>query len=114
MLDTEEFAKFPQPRSAYQQGKPLLVMHDRGVQRQGAAVEEVVRETNGRLLRKAQPAYAPDLNPQERIRKWWRRVVPHHHESATLSQQVEAMREFCRYLAGVKKQVRRCCGFKAP
>jgi hypothetical protein len=52
-LDTEEFAKFPQPRSAYQRGKRLLVMHDRGVQRQGAGVEEVVRGTNGHSCARA-------------------------------------------------------------
>ena len=99
---------------AYHPGKQLLISHDRGAQRQGAAVEEVVREASGRLLRKAQPAYSPELNPHERIWKWLRRVVTHHHWVVTLHEQIDAIRKFFRYLAGVKDQVRRLCGIKTP
>jgi hypothetical protein len=63
---------------------------------------------------KAQPAYSPELNPQERVWKWLRRVVTHNHWFATLTEQIEAIRNFFRYLAGVKEQVRQLCGFKTP
>jgi transposase len=99
---------------ADQPGKRLLIIHDRGAQHNGAAVEEVVREASGRLILKAQPAYSPALNPPERIWKWWRRVVTHHHWFATLHEPTEAIRNFFRYLAGVKTQVHRLCGFKTP
>jgi hypothetical protein len=59
-----------------------------------------------------QPAYSPELNPQERIWKWLRRVVTHTHWCATLREQIEAIRNFFRYLAGVKNQVVQLCGFK--
>jgi transposase len=91
-----------------------LILHDRGAQHKGAAVEEVVREASGRLMLKAQPAYAPELNPQERIWKWLRRVVTHHHGCATLHEPIGAIRHVFRYLAGVKDQVRQLCGFKTP
>jgi transposase len=87
------------------------VIHDRGAQHKGAPVEAVVREANGRLVLKAQPAYSPELNPQERIWKWLRRVVTHNHWFTTLTAQIEAIRNFFRYLAGVKEQVRHLCGF---
>jgi hypothetical protein len=91
-----------------------LVIHDRGEQHKGAPVDAVVREAQGRLVLKAQPAYSPELNPQERLWKCLRRVVTHNHWYATLKEQIEAIRNFFRYLAGVKKHVRRCCGFKTP
>ena len=72
-----------------------------------------MEESKGRLVLKAQPAYAPELNPQERIWKWLRRVVTYHHGFATLSDQIDAIRNFFRYLAGVKDQVRRVCWIKA-
>jgi DDE superfamily endonuclease/Winged helix-turn helix len=95
-------------------GKRLLVSHDRGEPPKGAPVDAVVREAPGRLVRKAQPAYAPELNPQERIWKWWRRVVTHNHGFATLAEPLEALRNCFRYLAGVKDQVRHLGGFKTP
>jgi transposase len=113
-LAKEELAKFLQQLVAYDPGKRLLVIHDRGAHHQGAAIEEVVREAGGQLVLKAQPAYAPELNPQERIWKWLRRVVTHNHWFATLQEQIEAIRNFFRYLAGVKDQVRRLCGLKTP
>lgn len=113
-LGQAEFAQFLRQLLAYQPGKPLLIIHDRGAQHKGAAVEEVVREASGRLMLKAQPAYSPELNPQERIWKWLRRVVTHHHWLATLHAQIGAIRNFFRYLAGVKDQVRRLGGFKTP
>ncbi len=77
-LGKGEFAQFLAHLLVYHPGKQLLVIHDRGAQHKGAAVEEVVREASGRLMLKAQPAYSPELNPQERIWKWWRRVVTHN------------------------------------
>jgi hypothetical protein len=62
----------------------------------------------------AQPAYTPELNPQERIWKWLRRAVTHNHWFETLNAQSEEIRHFFRYLAGVKDQVRQLCGFKTP
>jgi transposase len=91
-----------------------LIIPDRGAQHKGPAVEEVVREASGRLLLKAQPAYSPELNPQERLWTWWRRVVTHHHGFATPQEQIDAIRHFFRYLAGVKDQVRQLCGFHIP
>jgi DDE superfamily endonuclease/Winged helix-turn helix len=113
-LGQAEFAQFLRHLLAYHPGKRLLIIHDRGAQHRGAAVEEVVREAGGRLMLKAQPAYSPELNPQERIWKWLRRVVTHHHWFATPHEQIAAIRNFFRYLAGVKDQVRRLCGFKTP
>jgi transposase len=113
-LGKAEFAKFLQHPMAYYPGKRLLVVHDRGAHHQGAAIEEVVREAGGRLVLKPQPAYSPELNPQERLWKWWRRVVTHNHWFATLREQIDAIRNFFRYLAGVKDQVRRLCGLKTP
>ena len=66
----------------------------------------------GRLMLKPQPAYSPELNPQARMWKWLRRVVTHKHWCPTLHEHVDAIRNFFRYLAGVKVQVRRLCGFK--
>jgi transposase len=113
-LGKGEFARFLQHLMADYPGKRLLVMHDRGEQHKGAPVDAVVREAQGRLVLKAQPAYSPELNPQERIWKWLRRVVTHNHWFATLTEQSEAIRNFFRYLAGVKDQVRHLCGFKTP
>jgi transposase len=113
-LGKVEFAKFLQHLMAYDPGKRLLVIHDRGAHHQGAAVEEGVREARGRLVRKPQPAYSPELNPQERLWKWLRRVVTHNHWFATLREPIEAIRHFFRYLAGVKDQVRRLCGLTTP
>jgi transposase len=113
-LGKGEFAQFLEHLLVYHPGKRLLVIHDRGEQHKGAPVEAVVREANGRLVLKAQPAYSPELNPQERIWKWWRRVVTHNYWFATLKDQIEAIRNFFRDLAGIKEQVRRLCGFKTP
>jgi transposase len=95
-------------------GKRLLLIHDRGAQHKGACVAEVVRHARGQLVLKAQPAHSPELNPQEHIWKWLRRIVTHNHWFATLYEQIDAIRNFFRYLAGVKDQVRRLCGFKTP
>ena len=90
------------------------MIHDRGEPHQGAPVEAIGREAPGRLVRKAQPAYAPELNPQERIWKWWRRVVTHNHWLTTLTAHIESLRHFFRDLAGVRAQVRHLCGFQTP
>jgi transposase len=109
-----ECAQFLRHLLADHPGTQRLSIHDRGAQQKGAAVEEVVREASGRLMLKAQPAYSPELNPPERIWKWLRRVVTHQHWVVTLHEQIDAIRNFLRYLAGVKDQVRRLCGFKTP
>jgi transposase len=114
MLGQEEFAQFLQHLLAHHPGKRLVVIHDRGAQHKGTGIEAVVRDAAGRLILKPQPAYSPELNSQERIWKWLRRVVTHHHWFATLREQIEAIRSFFRYLAGVKDQVRRVCGLKTP
>jgi transposase len=113
-LGKEEFAQFLRHLLVYHPSKRLLVIHDRGEQHKGAPVDAVVREAEGRLVLKAQPAYSPELNPQERIWKWLRRVVTHNHWFATLTEQIDAIRNFFRYLAGVKDQVRQLCGLKTP
>jgi transposase len=113
-LGKGEFAQFLLHLLAYHPGKRLLVIHDRGEQHKGAPVDAIVREDKGRLALKAQPAYSPELNPQERIWKWLRRVVTHNQSFATLKEQIEAIRNFFHYLAGVKDQVRQLCGFKTP
>ncbi len=113
-LGQEEFAQFLRHLLVHHPGKWLLVIHDRGAQHKGAAVEGIIREAHGQLMLKPQPAYSPELNPQERIWTWLRRVVTHHHWFATLREQVDAIRHFFRYLAGVKEQVQRLCGLKTP
>jgi transposase len=113
-LSQREFAPFLQHLLVYHPGKQLLVIHDRGEQHKGAPVDAGIREAKGRLSLKAQPAYSPELNPQERIWKWLRRVVTHNHWFVTLQEQIEAIRNFFRYLAGGKVQVRQLCGFKTP
>jgi transposase len=113
-LGRTEFAQFLQHLSTYYPGQRLLVIHDRAGQHKGAPIDTMVREAGGRLMLTPQPAYSPELHPQERIWKRWRRVVTHHHGCATLTEQVEAIRNFFRYLAGVKDQVRHLCGLKTP
>jgi hypothetical protein len=113
-LGQGEFAQFLEHLLAYHPGKRLLVILDRGAQHKGAPVEAIVRDAKGWLVLQAQPAYSPELNPQERIWKWLRRVVTHNHWFETLNEQIEAIRNFFRYLAGVKDQVRQLCGFKTP
>jgi transposase len=85
----------------------LLVIHDRGEQHKGAPIEAIIREAGDRLLLKPQPAYSPELHPQERIWTWLRRVVTHHHWFASLREHIEAVRNFFPSLAGVKDQVQR-------
>jgi hypothetical protein len=55
-LSQAEFARFLRHLMTYHPEKRLLVIHDRGAQHKGAAVEDVVREAQGRLMLKAQPA----------------------------------------------------------
>jgi DDE superfamily endonuclease len=93
-LGQAEFAQFLQHLVVYYPGKRLLVIHDRGAQHKGADIEEVVHEAAGRLVLKPQPAYSPELNPQERIWKWLRHLVTHNHWFATLREQIEAIRNF--------------------
>jgi transposase len=113
-LGQEEVAPFLPHLLAYHPGKRRLIIHDRGAQHKGTGIAEVVREAAGRLILKPQPAYSPELNPQERIWKWLRRVVTHNHWLATLREHIDAIRHFFRYLAGVTAQVRQFCGFKNP
>src|SRR5918998_1687956 len=113
-LSQAEFAQFLRHLLVYHPGKRLLIIHDRGPQPKGAVIEDAVREAQGRLTLKAQPAYSPELNPQERIWKWLRRVVTHNHWFVTRKEQIEAIRHFFRYLAGGKVQVRQLCGFTTP
>jgi Winged helix-turn helix/DDE superfamily endonuclease len=114
VLGKGEFAPCLRHLLIYYPRKRLLVIHDRGEQHKGAPREAVIREAGGRLMLKPQPADSPEWNPQERLWKWRRRVVTHHHWCATLPAQMEALRNCFRYLAGVKDQVRRLCGLKTP
>jgi hypothetical protein len=95
-------------------GQRLRVIHDRGEPQTGPPVAVVVQEAHGRLMRKAQPADSPERNPHERLWQWLRRVGTHHHGFATLGEQMDALRNFFRYLAGVKDHVRRFCGVNTP
>jgi len=63
---------------------------------------------------KPQPAYSPELNPEERIWKWMRRVVPHNHWFETLQGEIRALHDFFCHLAGRKEQVRQLCAIKTP
>src|SRR5919108_1994574 len=105
-LGPEELAQCLRHVLGYDPGKRLWVIHDRGAPHQGTGIAAVAREATGRLILKPQPAYSPALNPQERLWQWWRRVVTHHHRCATLREPTDAIRHFCRYLAGVKDQAR--------
>jgi hypothetical protein len=73
-----------------------------------------VTQGAGRLMFKPQPASSPGLNPQGRIWKALRRVVPPEQWFATLGEPIEAVRNFFRYLVGVKDEVQRLCGLKRP
>ncbi len=85
-------AQFLQRLLVYYPRKRLLVAHDWGEQHKGAPVEVVIQEADGRLLLKPQPAYSPELNPQERIWKWLSCAVAHNCWSASLRGQIEAIR----------------------
>lgn len=61
-----------------------------------------------------QPAYSPELNPQERIWKWLRRIVTHNHWFTTLQEEIQAIWNFFCYLAGRKVEIRRLCAIKTP
>ena len=71
-------------------------------------------EAAGRLVLKPQPAYSPELNPEERLWKWMRRVVTHNHWFETLPEEIQALRDFFGYLAGRKEQVRQLCAITTP
>jgi hypothetical protein len=61
-----------------------------------------------------QPASSPALHPQERLWKWLRRIVTHHHWFATLQEEIQAMRDFFCDLAGRKAEVQRLYAIKTP
>ena len=113
-LGKGEFAMFLRQLERYYEGKSLLIIHDRAEQHRGHVVDTVVREADGRLMLMPQPAYSPELNPQERLWKWLRRIVPHNHWFATLQEEIQAIRDFFCYLAGRKAEVRRLCALKTP
>jgi DDE superfamily endonuclease/winged helix-turn-helix protein len=109
-----EFAMFLRQLARDYQGKFLLILHDRAAQHRGHAVDTAVRAAAGRLMLMPQPAYSPALHPQERLWKWLRRRVTHHHWFATLQEESQAMRDFLCYLAGRKAEVRRLWAVKTP
>jgi DDE superfamily endonuclease/Winged helix-turn helix len=113
-LSKGEFATFLQQLGRYYQDKYVLIVHDRAEQHRGHPIDTVVREAQGHLRLMPQPAYSPELNPQERIWKWLRRVVTHNHWFATLHEEMQAIRDFFCYLAGRKVEVQRLCGIKTP
>jgi transposase len=111
-LGKEAFARFLRRLLRYYRGKRLLVIHDRAAQHKGRPIDTVVQDAERRLILMPQPAYSPELNPQERMWKWLRRVVTHNHWFETLNEQVQAIRDFFCYVAGVKAQVRHLCALK--
>ena len=113
-LSNGEFAGFLRQLLRSYRDQPLLIIHDRAHQHQGAAVEAVRTQADGRLMLEPQPAYSPELNPEERIWKWMRRVVTHNHWFATLQEEIQAIQNFFCYLAGRKAEVRRLCAIKTP
>ena len=113
-LGRSEFAAFLRQLMSRYPRRRLLVIHDRAGQHHGAPIDAVVRDAEGRLTLQAQPAYSPELNPEERIWKWMRRVVTHNHWFDNRAPQIQAIRDFFCYLAGLKDQVRQLCGFKTP
>jgi hypothetical protein len=113
-LGNGEFAMVLRHLERYYQGKCLLIIHDRAAQHRGQAVDTAVREAEGRLMLMPQPAYSPELNPQERLWKWLRRIVTHNHWFATLQEEIQAIRDFFCSLAGRKAEVRRLCTIKTP
>jgi transposase len=90
-------AYFLQHLLRYYGGKRLLVIHDGAEQHKGAPITTALKDAAGRLSLKRQPAYAPELHPQERIWKWMRRVVTHNHWFETLSEETQALRDFLTF-----------------
>jgi len=76
-----------------------------GLSIKGLSERGAVREAGGRLVLQTKPAYPPALNPPERIWHWWRRVVTDNHWLATLTERINALGDFFRYLAGDQDQV---------
>jgi hypothetical protein len=113
-LGKGEFATFLRQLLRYYRDQHLVVIHDRAEQHRGAVVERVLSEAEGRLLLMPQPAYSPELNPEERIWKWMRRVVTHNHWFETLQEESQAIRNFFCYLAGRQEEVRQLCTLKIP
>lgn len=113
-LGKGEFATFLQQLLRYYGEKELVVIHDRAEQHKGTPVETLRSAVGERLVLKPQPAYSPELNPEERIWKWMRRVVTHNHWFETRQEEIQAIRNFFCYLAGRKEEVRHLCTIKTP
>lgn len=113
-LGKKEFATFLQQLLRYYGEKALVIIHDRAAQHYGSPVAAMGQAAAGRLQLHPQPAYSPELNPQERIWKWMRRMVTHNHWFETLQEEIQAIRDFFCYLAGRKNQVRELCALKIP
>jgi hypothetical protein len=113
-LGKGEFTAFLRHLLTYYRDKRLLVIHDRAEQHKGATVEALLEEVAGRLVLKPQPASSPELNPEERMWKWMRRVVTHNHWFETLQEALQAIQNFFCYLARRREEVRRLCALKIP
>jgi transposase len=113
-LSQGHVADFLKQLSRYYRDKRVLVIHDRARHHQGRVVDEVVNTSEGNLMLMPQPRYSPEFNPQERIWKWMRRVVTHDHWFASLSEEIQAIRDFFCYVAGRKVEVQRLCTIKTP
>jgi hypothetical protein len=114
VLGKGEFAKVVRHLLTYYRGQRLLVIHDGAEQHKGRPIEALLQAAEGRLALKPQPAYSPELNAEERMWKWMRRVVTHHHWFASLQEEIQALRDFFSYLSGRKAQVRQLCAIKIP
>ena len=113
-LSQGHVADFLKQLSRYYRDKRVLVIHDRARHHQGRVVDEVVNTSEGNLMWMPQPRYSPEFNPQERIWKWMRRVVTHDHWFESLSEEIQAIRDFFCYVAGRKVEVQRLCTIKTP
>jgi putative transposase len=113
-LSKGEFASFLRQLLRDYRDQQVVVIHDRAEQHRGAAVERVLEEGEGRLLLTPQPAYAPELNPEERLWTSMRRIVTHNHWFETLPKEIQAIQDFFCYLAGRKEEVRHLCALKIP
>jgi transposase len=113
-LGQAEFATFLRQLLRDYEEQEWVVIHDRAEQHKGPPVAAVVQAAKGRLRLQPQPAYSPELNPEERIWKWMRRVVTHTHWFETLQEETQAIRNFFCYLASRKAQVQQLCQCTIP
>lgn len=92
----------------------MILARCMSIQAADSFVRLFVRDAQGQLTLQAQPAYSPELNPEERIWTWMRRVVTHKHWFDNRVEPIQALQGFVCYLAALKAQVRQLCGVNTP